>query len=595
MKPGVAFPDFIRSEKTKRLRHASDVSDSAATTRDYFLLLFLGIAVVLLLTRLLYLQFFQGSYYRALSDSNRIKTTTIHAPRGIIFDRNKVPLVYNIPGFRQIVGDKTRFLNRDTATILMAKGEKGIEVDVHRSYPFKEAFAHIVGYVGQISEDELKNPLYKDYKPRDIIGKSGIEKEYQSLLVGNNGKTLEEVDNTGGKIRTLGQTEGVSGQDVYTTLDSKLQVAAYNALPKDKKGVVIVSNPRGEILAIVSKPAFDPNLFTLDETYQTATDSAYQSVDSILADTQSQPLLNRAIGGTYPPGSTFKLVTAAAALENGVVDTNFQIEDTGIMHVGAFSFGNWYYLQYGGKEGSVDVIKAIKRSNDIYFYQVAQKVGLDRLSDMASEFGLGKKLGIDMEGELSGVVPTDAWKKEAIGEPWYLGDTYHYGIGQGYLLTTPLQINMMTSAVANRGVLVKPHLLKNSKFQILNSQFVSEQTLKPIISGMEQSCQPTGVAWPLFQFKVQNAKLQIDNKNFFAVPESTASANFKDYRHVTIACKTGTAQHGGLTTMPHAWITLFAPIVDPQIIVTVLVDSGGEGSSIAGPVAKKVLEEWFNR
>jgi penicillin-binding protein 2 len=286
--------------------------------------------------------------------------------------------------------------------------------------------------------------------------------------------------------------------------------------------------------------------------------------------------LNRAIGGTYPPGSTFKLVVAAAGLENKIIDRNFTIQDTGVLNVGSFSFSNWYFTQYGRTDGEVNIVKGIQRSNDIFFYKLAELVGVGKLSQFAEKFGLGKKLGIDLAGELSGVVPTREWKKAIIGENWYLGDTYHYGIGQGFLLTTPLQVNYWTQIIANGGVGYKPHLLKNQKPVISSQKFLSNETVSLIREGMIEACSPGGVAWPLFEFKVQNSKLKVDRK-------------------ISIACKTGTAQHGGEKTLPHAWITLFAPSDNPEIIVTVLSESSGEGSNVAAPIAKKILEEWFGR
>jgi len=321
----------------------------------------------------------------------------------------------------------------------------------------------------------------------------------------------------------------------------------------------------------------------------------YKSASEILLDSENQPLLDRAISGTYPPGSTFKLVVAAAGLENKVIDGNFTIEDTGILRINTFSFSNWYFTQYGRTDGQVGVVKGIQRSNDIFFYKLAELVGVDDLSKFAEKFGLGKKLGIDLTGEANGIVPTREWKKKVIGEDWYLGDTYHYGIGQGFLLTTPLQVNAWTQAIANEGTLYRPHLLLNAKPSVLNSKFLSPKNVSLIREGMMEACEPGGVAWPLFDFKVKNANLKIDGKNILEAPQATTSADFADYRKVTIACKTGTAQHGGEATMPHAWITLFAPAYDPQIVVTVLSEESGEGSNVAAPIAKKILEEWFRR
>ena len=261
------------------------------------------------------------------------------------------------------------------------------------------------------------------------------------------------------------------------------------------------------------------------------------------------------------------------------------------MTIGQFSFANWFYLQYGKKEpGELDVRRALARSNDIFFYQLSQKVTEKRISDMARKVGSGNKLGIDLSGELPGTVPSDEWKRRVIGEQWYLGDTYHYGIGQGYLLSTPLQVNAWTQVVANGGNLYRPRLLLDAPSQKIRSGIMSEKTISLIREGMIQSCTPEGVAFPLYDFKVKNPKLQIDGKNITKVASGSA-----DMRHVTVACKTGTAQHGGEETLPHAWITLFAPAFNPEVVVTVLVEEKGEGSAEAAPIARKVLEEWFSR
>jgi len=344
------------------------------------------------------------------------------------------------------------------------------------------------------------------------------------------------------------------------------------------------------VLALVSKPSFDPNLFTQGKDYKVSASSAYKNVTEVLMDSTSQPFLNRAISGLYPPGSTFKLVTAAAGLEDKIIDTHYSVKDTGVVKIGEFSFANWYFTNYGRTDGDVNVVVGIKRSNDIFFYKLAEKIGHERLSKMAREFGIDKVFGIDLEGEHPGLVPTDAWKRENIGEPWYLGDTYHYGIGQGYLLTTPLAVNSWTQAIAANGTLYKPHILKDLGEEKLNENIISKKTIDPIREGMIASCAPSGVAYPLFDFKVKNAKLKIDGRNILKV--ATGSA---DMRQIVVACKTGTAQHGGEKTLPHAWITLFAPAYDPQIVVTVLNEESGEGSNEAAPIAKEILEEWFSK
>src|SRR3989338_3387117 len=428
----------------------------------------------------------------------------------------------------------------------------------------------------------------------------GIEDEYEEILKGIDGKQLVEVNSLGQTVRKLGQTDPISGNNITLSLDFSLQKAAFEATKDVKRGAVVATTPDGEVLALISKPSFDPNLFTLGQNYKPSSQSSYLSAEAILGDDKNQPLLNRAISGVYPPGSTFKLVVAASGLSNKIIDENFEVEDRGTIHVGDFSFSNWYFTQYGKTDGMLNVVGGIKRSNDIFFYKLAEKIGVNKISQTAMNFGLGQKLGIDIAGEAKGLIPTTQWKEKNIGEPWFLGDTYHYGIGQGYVLSTPLQVNTWTQVIANGGSLYKPHLLKSKipnlsagRQDLKSQKFLNDKTISLIKKGMVESCGPGGVAWPLFEFRVQNPKLRIDGKNFLEVPQATTSSNFKDYRRVSIACKTGTAQHGGENTLPHAWVTLFAPAYNPQIVVTVISEESGEGSNVAAPIAKKILEEYF--
>ena len=433
-KTGAAFPDFIRSEKLSGRRK---FYHKEYRVREFFLPLFLLLVVAGLFAKLFWVQIFQGDYYRKLSDTNRIRTIPIHAPRGVILDRNGTPLVYNVPGFRQNVSGKTKILSKEEALALIASGRKDLEIDTLRSYPYRETFSHVLGYIGQISPDELKEGRFSEYLGNDLVGKNGIEAEYEAFLKGIDGKELVEVNNIGESIRKLGSTDPIPGQDIQVNLDLEVQKSAFEASKDVKRGAVIVTTPKGEVLALISKPSFDPNLFTMGQSYKTSSPSSYQDL-RILLDGKDQPLLNRAIGGIYPPGSTFKLVVASSGLDNKIIDKSFTIEDSGRISVGAFSFSNWYFTQYGRTDGTVDVIKGIKRSNDIFFYKLGEKIGVNKISQSAANFGLGAKMGIDLSGESSGLVPTPSWKEKELGEGWYLGDTYHYSIGQGFLLTTPI-------------------------------------------------------------------------------------------------------------------------------------------------------------
>lgn len=589
IKTGVAFGDYVfqGDQKKRNWNYENDKNSN----RAYFLPLVFIVLFLILFARLFFLQIIEGYYYRYLSNNNRTKSIVIHAPRGIIFDRNGVPLVYNLPGFREEVNGKTVFLSQDEALNLIAQGKKDLEIDSLREYPYKENAAHVLGYIGQISKEELISPIFAGYSSGDIIGKSGIEQEYETKLKGTDGRQLFEVNAKGDLTRKLGQDDPIPGENITLTLDAKLQEAAFAAMKDVKKGAAIVSTPKGEILALISKPSFDPNLFTMGQGYKISSASSYLTLSDVLSDSQNQPLLNRAISGVYPPGSTFKLIVASAGLTDKIIDKNWQIQDTGVLTLGSFSFSNWYYTGYGGTDGMVNVVKGIKRSNDIFFYKLAEKVGVDKISEVAKKFGLGERLGIDLQGELPGTVPTSNWKLKNIGEPWYLGDTYHYGIGQGFLLTTPLQVNGWMQAIANEGTLYLPHLFKDQGSKVKAQNLLNQENTNLIREGMIEACSLGGVAWPLFNYSVKNAKLVIDGKNILGVPLSSGSA---DMRKVTVACKTGTAEAPN-STEPHAWITLFAPAYNPQIVITVLSENSGEGSNIAAPIAKKILDNWFGR
>lgn len=587
---GYAFSEHIYAEKKFFFQDkGARYKEHIIKMRSYLLPLTLGIISLLLLGRLFFLQVFQGYYYRTVADSNRFRSVLIHAPRGIITDRNGLPLVLNTPGYRETINGKTFFLSQAEALNALAKGDKNLEVDSLRKYTGGEVYGHIVGYIGEISADQLREPSYRNYRAGDIIGQMGIEKSYNDNLKGTDGRQMVEVDALGKITKVIGQTDPIPGENITLTIDNTLQQQTFDAMHNVKKGTAIVSTPQGEILAVVSKPSFDPNLFTMGKTYTPAPGDTYQTISDVLTDTQNQPLLNRAISGTYPPGSTFKIVVAAAALQDQVINSNFTVNDKGVVKLGDFSFANWYYTQYGKTDGIVDTLKAIQRSNDIFFYTLGAKLGVDRLSDFAKEFGLGTKLGIDLPGEARGLVPTKEWKKRVIGEDWFTGDDYHYGIGQGYLLTTPLQVNIWTQAIANKGVLYQPHIAKVDKKKV-RDHILSENNYSLIRDGMIRACSNGGVAYPLFNFTVENSSLPIDGQNFTQVASKSA-----DFRHIAIACKTGTAQHGNTESLPHAWITLFAPAYNPQIIVTVLSEDSGEGSDIAGPIAKDILTAWFSK
>ncbi len=532
------------------------------------MLFYLGLifASWLLLLRLFELTMLRGGYFRQLSEGNRVQEVNIRAPRGIIYDRHGQVLARNKPVYKLESADGKSVVktNEEALNMETSGGSEAskLKQDMVREYPWNGILAHVVGYTGEATEEEIKSSKDKVflYELGDLVGRTGIEEHYENILRGEDGKELIEVDALGKKISELGKVDPKPGKDLHLAIDLDLQKIASQELG-ERPGAVIVSDPNtGEILSLVSGPSFNPNDINTN----------------VLTDI-NKPLFNRAIAGLYPPGSTFKIITAAAGLETGKITAKTQIEDTGEINIGPYKFPNWYWLQYGGKEGLVDIVKAIKRSNDIFFYKVGEMVGISKLSDYAKKFDLGKSLKIDLPGETVGIMPTPDWRKKVRGEDWFLGDTYHVAIGQGDLQVTPLEVNFWTNVIANGGKLCQPRVMKinsNSPSQCKDIGFKKE-TINLIKEGMKEACSTGGTGWVLFDFSVQ---------------DGSASG-----RKVETACKTGTAEYGDPKNKTHAWFTVFAPVEEPEISVTVLVEGGGEGSNVAAPIAKKILEEWFSR
>lgn len=528
----------------------------------------------MLFLRLFHLQIVHGQENRKLADGNRIQVKTIHVPRGVIYDRNGKVLASNSPGFRLVEKDKSTFVSREEALKMEVKNDPravNLEVDSIRRYPKGEEMSHILGYVGEVSSEQLAPLKDKGYRSGDRLGQSGIEGQYEDILRGKDGGEIIEVDSTGKKLRTLRVVPPVPGRNLYLTIDSDLQHTLFTNLSEAVKktdsccGAAIASDPSsGQILSLVSYPSFDNNIFTNPQNSG--------QIEEIFTRSDS-PALNRAIGGTYPPGSTFKIVSSLAALSSGNVTPQTQIEDTGQMFLGPFKFTNWYFTQQGKTEGLVDLTKALQRSNDIYYYRIGQMAGEEIIIDWARKLRMGGKLGLDLDGEVAGLVADNDWKMKNIGEPWYPGDTLHLSIGQGFLLTTPLQILGITNFIAAEGVLYKPQLflkstsqggatVKEFKEEVLVSKIASNDHLKAIKAGLEKVPVDGGTAWPFFSFPIPTAG------------------------------KTGTAEFGDPKDRTHAWYTAYGPVDDPKISVTVLVEAGGEGSSVASPIAKEALR-WF--
>lgn len=579
---GSAFSDEVVADRHRRSRSKEESPWWAGSGRALIFATILVIGFFVLIWRLFDLTVINGRAYRRLSDSNRTYSLTRHAPRGILLDRTGKPLVKNIAIERNV---------KDGFT----------EVDYMRQYVLGSSTAHLLGYVGELGEEELSSDYYKsrNYTIGDRVGRMGAEEVYNERLRGRDGREYVEVDANGSILRSLGREEALPGEDITLSLDVGLSKVAADAFPKDEKGAIVVTKPTtGEILALYSSPGFSPDAFSRGMT---------QGEFYTLMNNPDLPLFNRAIGGVYPPGSTFKIVTSIAGLEEKALTKDTIVEDNGVITIGPFTFPNWYFLQYGKTEGNVDLVKALKRSNDIFFYKAGEWIGITKLAGWARKVGIGTPLGIELSGEVGGLMPDPAWKKArfdteadrtARNDEWYVGDTYHVSIGQGYLLTTPLAVNTWTNVIANGGNKCRPTIEKVSsvKYQVSKScedLKLKKDTIDLIMEGMREACAPGGTGWPLFNFSVK---------------KSTDSAAIA----VPIACKTGTAEFGDPKDRTHAWFTAFGPVPDqfipedmkkgesyvsgvPEISITVLVEGAGEGSNVAAPIAKKIFEEWFGR
>lgn len=544
--------------------------------RVFFITLCLILFFVLFI-RIFHLQIVEGKINRKLADGNRIQINVIHTPRGAIYDRNGKVLAANSPAFRLIdpKSKKTRLISRKEALELEVKNDprtKDLEVDNVRAYPLGEVTAHILGYVGEISEEQLQNKEYKTYKIGDRIGQTGIEAYYEKLLKGKDGGEIVEIDSSGKILRTLRKESAIPGKNIYLTIDADLQQTLFKLLKEQTLKVgsccaaALASDPQsGQILAMVSLPSFDPNVFTqyFDEA----------KIMEVFSHSDS-PILNRAISGTYPPGSTYKIVSSVAALSSGKITPQTTFIDNGVLYIDIYKFTNWYFNQYGRTEGAVNLVKALQRSNDIYYYEAARIMGDRHLIEWARKLNFGKKLNIDLPEEDDGLVPDAQWKQKNFGQVWFPGDTLQMAIGQGFVLTTPLQILGITSFVASDGNLYKPQLVSKildgerivSQFnpKTLLSNLVSQDKISVIKEGLEQVPIEGGTAWPFFTFPIKTAG------------------------------KTGTAEYGDPKGKTHAWYTAYAPSDDPKIAITVLIEGGGEGSSVAAPVVKEAFRYYLS-
>lgn len=528
---------------------------------------------LVLSARLIELQIIRGSYFRSLAEGNRIRRVPIAAPRGNILARGGEILVSNKEVKKRVIFDPESGYKK-VDDIKNASFDELI-TEWARDYELGPAFAHVSGYLGEASEEEVGKikgecPEKGPRKLGSLLGRMGLEEGYNCILSGIDGEELVEVDAKGAKIRVLGSKNPIAGSDIKTSIDFGLQKKVAE-LMEGKSGAVVVSDEKGEVLALYSSPSFDPNIFVSGKNQD--------SVIALLND-KNLPLFNRAISGSFHPGSVFKPFVAIAALEEGKIDEGFTFTDPGVIRVGTYTFANWYFTQYGKTEGTINLPHAITRSTDTFFYKIGELAGPEAIANWAHKLGLGDKTEIDLPGEVSGLIPTPEWKLRVKGERWFLGNTYHMSIGQGDIALTPIAVNRAISAIANGGKLCKPRIVSsqesgNDKFQIPNDKCeelnIDKGYLDLVKEGMVGACSPGGTGFTFFDFPTKS-------------PNQTQ-----------VACKTGTAEteEEGKT---HAWFVAFGPVDslgEGEISVAVLVEKGGEGAYVAGPIARKIFDYWF--
>ncbi|MBI5633058.1 MAG: penicillin-binding protein 2 [Nitrospirae bacterium] len=563
-------------------------------------LLIAGFVVVLL--RLWQLQVLQGSELRKISESNRLRVIGVPAPRGIIFDRNRVPLVKNTPYFcasvipqefnKGSIAALSQLLNisepelydritRKAASpftpvrlreglsfseVSVIEARRSdfpgllIEVETSREYMYGSVGSHLIGYLGKLNPAQSTDPSFKDVPPEAFIGQWGVEKLYDKTLRGTAGQRIIEVDAVGREIRLLYETAPVKGADLDLSIDIALQREAEKAFEGRAGALVALKTDTGEVLGLVSSPSFDPNQF--------AKGINYNDWKALMED-KKIPMLNRAIQSQYPPGSTFKILTAIAALEEGAIDTGTKAECRGGLSYGKWRFGCWQKKGHG----IVSIHRALVESCDVFFYETGKRVGFDKVHDYAVKLGLGAETGIELGRERKGLIPNSAWKLETKKSAWFLGETFINSIGQGYVSATPIQLAVMMSAVANGGSVYKPLILKDTAPELVRKVELRQETLEIVRDALK------GV-----------------------VNESGGTGAASRSSMATVGGKTGTAQVVGLRKdskylsekfRDHAWFVSFAPVEKPEIAMSVFVEHGGHGGSAAAPIAKKALEAYL--
>ena len=583
-------------------------------------MLFVAAAFMVLFIRLFYLQVIKGDELRRLSENNCIRLQSTDPPRGLIYDRNEVLLVENRPSFDltiilkdakpvkntiqklsrythvpeselalKIAADKhgssykpivlKQDIGRDMLAVIETRKYDlpgiGVNVKPRRHYINKQRAAHLIGYLGEINSSELKLAKYAACKQGDFIGKFGVEKTFESFLRGTRGGRQVEVNVMGQVVGVLKTVKAQPGNNLYLTIDHVIQQQA-EALLKSVAGAVVAIDPAtGHVLALASSPPFDQNIFV---------NGMSQKQWEALISNPFRPMENKAVQGEYPPASTFKIITAAAGLEEGIIDENFIVNCPG-----HYKFGNRIYRCWKkGGHGEVDLVKALAESCDVYFYQVGQKLKVDRLAFYATSFGLGSPTGIDLDHEGEGLIPTAAWKKRHTGIPWQAGETLSVAIGQGYNLVTPMQMAVLTAAVANGGIRYKPLILKEIKTaegktiitaepQVVDKLPISKQTLATINKCLwEVVNNPKGTG-------------RIARLDGIEVSGKTGTAQLVRRKLDEAEAETEISYHH----KAHAWFVAYAPSTDPKIAVAVIVEHGEHGSSAAAPIARDIIKTYL--
>jgi penicillin-binding protein 2 len=565
--------------------------------------------VVLIGVGFWFVQLVQGDYYRELAENNRLRKLPIKAPRGLIYDRHGRLLVENIPSYNLMLdrshslslpkalafaasvlgrppADLTALMESygtipDFKPVLLAENltlaqvarlgvaglefpEFEVEVQHLRLYRHREQTAHVLGYLGEATEKEIASPE-GDYEPGDLVGKKGIEQTYDKILRGRDGERAVVVDSRGKLLEEYGRRDAVPGRNLVLTLDLDLQQEAARWLTgPEKVGAIVAMDPRnGEILAMVSSPSFNPNLFA----------RRLQKADwEALIQDPNHPLQNRAIQNTYSPGSTFKIVMATAGLTEGTVNENTTTFCSG----GGVFYGRLFRCWRAGGHGTLNARGALMHSCDVYFYTLGQKLGIERIARYSRLLGLGALTGVDIEGEKKGLVPDQAWSEAARKMPWYPGETISVSIGQGPILVTPLQMAEMTAIVANGGRKVIPHLIKNADLPEPERVPLDANALRIVRAGLwDVVNQPGGTAYTSAR-----------------VPGAEVAGKTGTVQVIAQAARTD-ARALPFKYRDHAWFTSFAPENDPRLVVSVFAEHGGAGSKVAGPIAQALHAKFF--